>query len=67
MDASVIKEMDIQDLLEALQTNELNLTKKKISHKVATLENPIELRKIRRTVARIKTELRRRELAKASN
>jgi large subunit ribosomal protein L29 len=67
MEASVIREMDIQDLVEALKTNELNLTKKKISHKVASLENPIELRKIRRTVARIRTEIRRRELEKAIN
>jgi large subunit ribosomal protein L29 len=67
MEASVIREMDIQDLVEALKTNELNLTKKKISHKVASLENPIELRKIRRTVARIRTEIRRRELEKANN
>ena len=67
MEASVIREMDIQDLVEALKTNELNLTKKKISHKVASLENPIELRKIRRTVARIRTEIRRTELEKANN
>jgi len=67
MEASVIREMDIQDLVEELKTNELNLTKKKISHKVASLENPIELRKIRRTVARIRTEIRRRELEKANN
>jgi|APLow6443716910_1056828.scaffolds.fasta_scaffold1216020_2 large subunit ribosomal protein L29 len=67
MEASVIREMDIQDLVEALKTNETNLTRKKIGHKVASLENPIELRKIRRTVARIRTELRRRELEKANN
>lgn len=67
MEASVIREMVIQDLIEALQTNELKLTKKKIEHKVANLESPIELRKLRRTVARIRTEIRRRELEKANN
>jgi large subunit ribosomal protein L29 len=62
MKASVIKEMDIQDIAEAIKENEMSLTKKKISHKVAELENPIEIRNIRRTVARLKTELRKREL-----
>ena len=62
MEASVIREMDIQDIKEAISENELSLTKKKISHKVAELENPIEIRKIRRTIARMKTELRRREV-----
>jgi len=62
MEASIIKEMGTQDLRETLRENELTLTKKKISHKVAELENPIEIRKIRRTVARIQTELRKRQL-----
>ncbi len=62
MEASIIKEMGTQDLRESLRENELTLTKKKISHKVAELENPIEIRKIRRTVARIQTELRKRQL-----
>ncbi|MFT5600371.1 MAG: large subunit ribosomal protein L29 [Flavobacteriales bacterium] len=62
MKASVIKEMDIQDIAEAIKENEMTLTKKKISHKVAELENPIEIRNVRRTVARLKTELRKREL-----
>lgn len=66
MKASIIREMDSQELIEAIAEKELSLTKMKIGHKVAEIENPIEIRKTRRTVARMRTELRRRELEKAS-
>ncbi|MCB9194632.1 MAG: 50S ribosomal protein L29 [Flavobacteriales bacterium] len=65
MKASIIREMDSSDLIEAIAEKEMSLTKMKIGHKVAEIENPIEIRKTRRTVARMKTELRRRELEKA--
>ena len=67
MKASIIRELELQDLIEAIRENEQELTKKKVSHKIAEIPNPIEIRKIRRTVARMKTELRRRELEKANN
>jgi large subunit ribosomal protein L29 len=67
MKASIIREMDLQDLTEKIRENELELTKKKVGHKIAEIENPILIRQIRRTVARMKTELRRRELEKANN
>ncbi|CAG5079053.1 50S ribosomal protein L29 [Parvicella tangerina] len=66
MKASIIREMDTQDLTEAISEKEVTLTKMKIGHKVADIENPIEIRKTRRTIARMKTELRRRELEEAS-
>jgi large subunit ribosomal protein L29 len=66
MKASIIREMDSQDLAEAISEKEVTLTKMKIGHKVADVENPIEIRKTRRTIARMKTELRRRELEEAS-
>ncbi len=67
MKASIIRELELQDLIDAIRENEQELTKKKVSHKIAEIPNPIEIRKIRRTVARMKTELRRRELEKANN
>ncbi len=67
MKASIIREMDLQDLTEKIRESEMSLTKMKVGHKIAEIENPIEIRKIRRTVARMKTELRRRELEKANN
>ena len=62
MKAEEIKGLTNEELMEALENNASTLNKAKINHKVAESENPIEIRKIRRTVARIKTELRSREL-----
>jgi large subunit ribosomal protein L29 len=33
----------------------------KLSHKVAPMENPIQIRHVRRSIARLKTELAKRE------
>jgi large subunit ribosomal protein L29 len=40
------------------------LNKKKINHNVTPLENPSEIKVARRDIARMKTELRQRELNK---
>ncbi|MBG16024.1 MAG: 50S ribosomal protein L29 [Crocinitomicaceae bacterium] len=50
------------ELEELLLDNSNNLSKLKMNHKTAELENPIELRDIRRNIARINTELRAREI-----
>jgi len=50
------------ELEELLLDNNNNLSKLKMNHKTAELENPIELRDIRRNIARINTELRAREI-----
>ena len=37
------------------------LVKMKIGHKVAPMENPLQIREVRRTIAKLKTELNKRE------
>ena len=54
------------ELEELLLDNSGNLSKLKMNHKTAELENPIELRDIRRNIARINTELRAREIQQAN-
>ncbi|MEC8968984.1 MAG: 50S ribosomal protein L29 [Bacteroidota bacterium] len=54
------------ELEELLLDNSRNLSKLKMNHKTAELENPIELRDIRRNIARINTELRAREIQQAN-
>ena len=54
------------ELEELLLDNSSSLSKLKMNHKTAELENPIELRDIRRNIARINTELRAREIQKAN-
>jgi len=62
MKASELKELTKEELIESLSEKTESLNKLKINHKVAELENPIEVRTVRRGIARIKTELRSREL-----
>ncbi|MDG1333741.1 MAG: 50S ribosomal protein L29 [Crocinitomicaceae bacterium] len=51
--------------VEELKTQTANLTeqleKMKLTHAVAPMENPLQIRHTRRTIARLKTELTKRE------
>lgn len=51
------------DLQDQLNENTVSLEKMKFDHAVSGIENPLQLRAVRRDIARIKTEIRRRELA----
>jgi large subunit ribosomal protein L29 len=62
MKQEVISEMSTVDLQERLEAEEKQLTKLKLNHAVSPLENPMKIREYRKMIARIKTELRRREL-----
>lgn len=50
------------DLQDQLNENTVSLEKMKFDHTVSGIENPLQLRAVRRDIARIKTEIRRREL-----
>ena len=51
--------------VEELKTQTANLTeqleKMKLTHAVAPMENPLQIRHTRRTIARLKTEVTKRE------
>jgi len=51
------------DLLNELKETQSNYNKLKFDHSVRGLDNPLTLREVRRDVARINTEIRRREVA----
>lgn len=59
---SVIKEMSSSELNERLVEERKQLTKLKINHAVTPLENVKKISVYKRTVARILTELRNREI-----
>jgi large subunit ribosomal protein L29 len=48
------------DLRDRIATLEEKLMKMKLSHTVTPIENPLQIRATRRTVARLKTELGKR-------
>ena len=54
------------DLQDMLKETEVAYTKLTFDHAIKGLDNPLELRTLRRDVARLKTEIRRRELAACS-
>ncbi len=52
----------MEDLMAELRATEADYQKMKFDHAVKGLDNPMELRTMRRDIARLKTEIRRREL-----
>ncbi len=62
MKQSEIKELSAAELQEKLGETKKSYADLKMAHAISPLENPIQLRGIRRTVARIATELTNREI-----
>ena len=52
------------ELREKLENAEAALSQTKLNHKITPLENPSQIKADRRDIARMKTELRQRELNK---
>ncbi len=67
MKQDIISELSTADLKERLEIEVKQLTKLRINHAVSQLENPMKLRAYRKTIARIKTELRHREMKEENN
>ena len=61
---SEIKDLTTEEIKEKIETEKAALTKMKMNHAVSPLENPMLIRTTRRNIARLMTELRKRELNK---
>ena len=61
MKQSEIKELSTADLQEKLGALQKNYTDLKMAHAITPLENPLQLRSLRRTVAKLATELTKRD------
>ena len=57
-----VKEMNEVDLKSKIQEDELRLKKLKFAHSVSPLENPMSIRDVRRDLARLKTQLRAKQV-----
>lgn len=66
MKAKDIKDLSLEEIQDKLAETNADLTKMKINHSISTIENPMLITQKRRTIARLKTELRMREI-KATN
>ena len=63
MKANQIKELTVEELQDKIEVEGLNYTKMRLSHAITPLESPAKLAESRKFIARLKTELRARELA----
>ncbi|MFI2741204.1 50S ribosomal protein L29 [Zhouia sp. PK063] len=61
MKQSEIKELSVTELQEKLGEFNKSYADLKMAHAITPLENPLQLRQVRRTIARLATELTKRE------
>lgn len=62
MKQSEIKELSVSDLQDALTNSQAKLNELKLTHQVSPLDNPSQIKEERRTIARVYTEISKREL-----
>ena len=64
MKIAEIKELANPELVEKIQAEEADYVQMLLNHSISPLENTAQIKKARRTIARLKTVLRQRELNK---
>lgn len=57
MKKAEIKNLSAGDIQNKLAEAKAEFTKMKLAHKISPLENPIQIRDLRKTIARLNTEL----------
>ena len=67
MKQQVITEMGTVELNERLDEEKKRLTRLKLNHAVSPLDNPHQIGENRRAIARLRTELRKRQIEEQNN
>jgi large subunit ribosomal protein L29 len=62
MKTAEVKDLTTKELVERIQDEKGMLVKMKLNHHISPLDNPLKIKKTRRTIARLNTELRSRQL-----
>ena len=62
MKIAEIKEMTTSDLVERIEAEVANLNQMVLNHSISPLDNPAQIKNLRRTIAQMKTVLRERQL-----
>jgi len=57
-----VKELSIEELGEKLKSFKKELSEMKMTHAISPIENPMQIKNLRKTVARINTELTSRSV-----
>ena len=58
-----IQSLEEQDLQARIKEDELRLKKLEFAHAISPLENPMSIRNLRKELARLKTELKKKQLS----
>lgn len=56
-----IRELNNQEMLERMDAQKEQLVRLKMNHAISPLDNPLQIKEVRRTIARLATELHQRE------
>ena len=56
-----IKELNNKEIQERMDVEKERLVRLKLNHAISPLDNPLQIKEVRRTIARFATELRQRE------
>jgi large subunit ribosomal protein L29 len=64
MKINELKELETKELQERIETEVAKYNQMKLNHSISPLANPSLIKATRRDIARMKTELRQRELNK---
>jgi large subunit ribosomal protein L29 len=62
MKQTEITKLSVQDIKSNIESFSDKLTKMKLGHGVSPMENPLQIRSLRKTIARLNTELTKREV-----
>ena len=64
MKIAEIREIATNELAEIIEAEVANYNQMVLNHSISPLDNPAQIKKLRRTIARMKAELHQRELNK---
>ena len=64
MKIAELREIATNELAERIEAEVANYNQMVLNHSISPLDNPAQIKKLRRTIARMKAELHQRELNK---
>lgn len=61
MKTSEIKELTIEEIIEKIETERGELVRLELNHSISPLENPLQIRSLRKNIARMQTILQQKQ------
>ncbi len=67
MKTSEIRDLTLEEIQARIKEDQEDLMRLRLNHAVSSIERPSEIQQLRRTIARLKTILREREVEQQKN